>query len=41
MEIYLPLVLLAVLPCLEGKPKSVSVNLDAKWDSTPMLLEAR
>lgn len=31
---------ICLLPCLEGKSKYVSVNLDAKWDSTPMLLEA-
>ena len=40
-EIYWIVFLLWFMPCMEGKSKYVSVNLDAKWDSTPMLLEAR
>ena len=40
-EIICAVVFLIVGSLVEGKSKYVSVNLDAKWDSTPMLLEAR
>ena len=39
--VSLVVALYTVVSLIEGKSKYVSVNLDAKWDSTPMLLEAR
>lgn len=37
----LGLLLVAVISCSEAKDKPVKVSLDAKWNSSPLLLEAR
>ncbi|XP_052105584.1 UDP-glucose:glycoprotein glucosyltransferase 1-like [Mytilus californianus] len=34
------LLLFCIISTVQGRPKSVSVTLDAKWGSTPLLLEA-